>query len=120
VAGWWSGLTRTREQAEAAELTEQVQATGAESIGTCRRGDQVRVCGTIRSVTLRPRANAPTLEAEIFDGSGHLTLVWLGRRRLSGVEVGRTIQASGRITCPHGEPMIYNPDYDLRGVATDE
>lgn len=117
MGGWLTSLLRSSEQQEAIELTDQVAASGAEAIGECRRGERVHVCGTIRSVTLRPRANAPTLEAEIYDGTGHLTLVWLGRRRLSGVEVGRTIQAVGRVTCPDGQPMMYNPEYDLRVVA---
>ncbi len=120
MGGWLSSMMRSREQQEAIELTDQVSASGAEPIGECHRGERVHVCGTIRSVTLRPRANAPTLEAEIYDGSGHLTLVWLGRRRLAGVEVGRTIQAVGRVTCPDGQPMIFNPEYDLRVVTTHE
>ena len=120
MGGWWTGLTRSREHLDALDLTDQAAATGAEAIGQCERGQKVHVCGTIRSVTLRPRANAPSLEAEIFDGTGHLTLVWLGRRRLSGVEVGRTIQATGRITCPGDQPMIYNPEYDLRVVHAHE
>ena len=69
--------------------------------------------GVIRSVTLRPRETLPTLEAEVYDGSGHITLVWLGHRRLSGVDVGRTISAHGRVTCPQGRVAIFNPDYRL-------
>lgn len=113
MGNWFSGLMRSQEQHEAAELTEHARESGAESIGACRRGEKVRVCGTIRSVALRPMAKTPTLEAEIYDGTGHLTLVWLGRRRLAGVEVGRMVEAWGRVTCPHEEPVIFNPDYAL-------
>jgi RecG-like helicase len=119
VARWWSSLTRTQEQVEAGELSSQVAAEGADAIASCVRGQPVTICGTIRSVTLRPRAKAPTLEAEVYDGSGHLTLVWLGRRRLSGVDVGRSITAHGRLTCPQGDPMIYNPSYRLFPAAAE-
>ena len=38
----------------------------------------VRVAGTLRTVTLRPRAGVPALEAELFDGTAPLDVVWLG------------------------------------------
>ena len=113
MGGWMSRLLNSQEQHEAAELTEHARETGAEQICQCVRGRRVRVCGTIRSVTLRPRANAPALEAEIYDGTGHLTLVWLGRRQLAGVEVGRMVEAWGRVTFPHGDAVIFNPGYSL-------
>ncbi len=44
--------------------------------------------GTLRTVTVRPRGNSPTLQAELWDGSGSLTLVWLGRREHPGNRAG--------------------------------
>jgi len=117
--GWLRGLLRSQEQHEAVELSEQAHERGAESIATCERGRYVRVCGTIRSVTLRPKERQPTFEAEVFDGTGHLTLVWLGRRSLAGVEVGRMIEARGRVTSPRNHPIIFNPDYELRPVGAE-
>lgn len=117
MGGWLSGLLRSQAQHEAEELTVQSTDTGADCIATCERGHQVRVCGTIRSVAVHPEATAPSVEAEVYDGTGHLTLVWLGRRRLAGLEVGRMIEARGRVTCPHGSPVIFNPDYTLRPVG---
>lgn len=113
MPGVWSRWTRSQDEVEATELSSQVQAHGAEPIGSCQRGHAVCVHGVIRSVTLRPRASAPSLEAEVYDGSGHITLVWLGHRRLSGVDVGRPITAHGRVTCPQGTTTIFNPIYEL-------
>ncbi len=113
MARWWSSWTRSQEEVEAGELTTQAQEHGALAISACQRGQTVSVHGIIRSVTLRPRANAPTLEAEVYDGSGHITLVWIGHRSLSGVDVGRPISAQGRVTCPHGQATIFNPTYRL-------
>ncbi|MFM7212684.1 MAG: OB-fold nucleic acid binding domain-containing protein [Actinomycetota bacterium] len=117
--GWLGGLLRSQEQVEADQLADQVHERGAESIASCERGRHVRVCGTVRSVTLRPKERQPTFEAEVFDGTGHLTLVWLGRRSLAGVEVGRMIEARGRVTCPRNHPIIFNPDYELRPVGAE-
>lgn len=116
---WLRGLLRSQEQHEAEQLSEQAHERGAIAISDCERGRQVRVCGTIRSVTLRPKERQPTFEAEVFDGTGHLTLVWLGRRSLAGVEVGRMIEVWGRVTCPKNHPIIYNPDYQLQPVGAE-
>lgn len=113
MAGVWSRWTRSQEEVEAVELGSQVRSHGAQEIGACQRGQSVCVHGVIRSVALKPVASAPTLEAEVYDGSGHITLVWIGHRRLAGVEVGRPITAHGRVTCPQGEPTIFNPVYEL-------
>jgi hypothetical protein len=71
------------------------------------------VCGTLRSVTLRPRAGAPALEAALYDGSGTVTLIWLGRRQIAGVEPGRRIRVHGMVTESEGEPAVFNPRYEL-------
>lgn len=113
MARWWSSWTRSQEEVEAGELSTQAQAHGARAIAACQRGQTVTVHGIIRSVTLRPRANAPSLEAEVYDGSGHITLIWIGHRRLSGVDVGRPISAEGRVTCPQGLVTMFNPSYRL-------
>ena len=55
-----------------------------------------------------------TLEAELFDGSEGITLVWLGRRRIPGIEPGRTVRASGRIAVRDGRKVLYNPYYELQ------
>ncbi|WP_432546263.1 OB-fold nucleic acid binding domain-containing protein [Kineococcus sp. SYSU DK004] len=71
------------------------------------------VCGTLRSVTARPRGGVPAVEAELFDGSGAVSLVWLGRRRIAGVEPGRRLKASGLVAEDDGQRVIFNPVYEL-------
>ena len=63
---------------------------------------------------LRPRAGVPTLEAELYDGTGSVLLVWLGRRRIGGIECGRSLTARGRLTVHDGRPTLYNAEYELR------
>jgi RecG-like helicase len=113
VPRWWSSWTRSQADVEAGELASESEAQGADPIAGCQRGRTASIHGVIRSVTLRPQGASPTLEAEVYDGSGHLTLVWIGHRRLAGVDVGRPISARGRVTCPQGRPTIFNPVYTL-------
>ena len=80
-------------------------------------GGGVAICGaaggTLRTVTLRPRGGVPALEAELFDGTDVVTIVWLGRRRIAGITPGRSIQVQGRIGRHDGMRTIYNPRYEL-------
>jgi hypothetical protein len=98
------------------ELQGEVAQAGATALDCCTRGEPVCVAGTLRAVTLRPRAGTPTLEAELYDGTGSVTLIWLGRRRIGGIECGRRLVARGRLTAHEGRPTIYNAAYELQPV----
>lgn len=73
----------------------------------------VTVTGTLRTVTLRPRGGVPALEAELYDGTGTITLLWLGRRRIAGIKPGCAITVTGRIGVQEQERVLYNPRYSL-------
>lgn len=75
--------------------------------------DRVHLRGTVRTVTLRPRGGVPALEADLFDGSGVITIVWLGRRQIAGVTPGRSLDVQGRIGTHDGVRIMYNPRYEL-------
>ena len=68
----------------------------------------------LRSVTLRPREGVPALAAELYDGSGTLDLVWMGRREIAGVEPGRRLRAEGLVCVVDGRRTLFNPCYELR------
>lgn len=108
-----SRLLRDKHEVLAESLQQQVIGSGCTPIVDCAGGCRVSVSGVLRSVTLRARSNVPAVEAELYDGSGVLTIVWLGRRRIAGVEPGRKLTASGRITNNEGQPKMFNPRYDL-------
>ena len=83
------------------------------SIADAPDREKVTLRGTMRTVTLRPRAGVPALEAELNDGTGVITVVWLGRRRIAGIDPGRSIQVEGRIGAHDGVRVMYNPRYEL-------
>jgi hypothetical protein len=115
--GYFSRLVRklTSDIAEldADDLSERSKAGGARRACDCRLGDEVTVLGRLRSVDLCPGKAAATVEAELFDGTDDITLVWLGRRRIPGIEPGRTIKARGRLGERDGRKVLYNPYYEL-------
>ncbi len=119
--GYWRRLVRrlTSDVAEldADDLSERSQASGAQRACDCECGQEAVVLGRLRSVDMSPKASAPTLEAELFDGTEGVTLVWLGRRRITGIEPGRSIKARGRIAVRDGRKVLYNPYYELQNTA---
>jgi hypothetical protein len=98
----------------ARELRQAVQDSGMVSIDQAPDRTRVHLSGTLRTVTLRPRGGVPALEAELFDGSGVITVIWLGRRQISGIGPGRQIEVEGRIGVQEGVRVMYNPRYELR------
>ena len=110
-------LTVDEEEFHSAELREETAAAGATAVSACSVGSPVCVAGTLRAVVLRPLAGVPTLEAELYDGTGTVTLVWLGRRRIRGIDPGRSLVARGRLTRREGKVTLFNPEYELRVVG---
>jgi hypothetical protein len=109
-----SRLATSAKEHEAAELQKGCVEVGATPINELPDRERVRVAGTLRTVTLRPRAGVPALVAELYDGSGSISLVWLGRRQIAGIEPGRAIVCYGRVTRDGDKRVIFNPRYELR------
>lgn len=105
----------SQEEIEADEEREDaVRASGCTPVDQTGERRRVKVSGVIRSVVLRPRQGVPALEAELYDGSGNLVLVWLGRREIAGVEPGRRLKVEGMVCSREGRRSMFNPRYELR------
>jgi hypothetical protein len=106
-------LTAQTEELDAEELQRRAEDAGAQPVSDCVDRMPATVFGTVRALTIRPRAGTPALEAELYDGSGVVTLVFLGRRTVAGIEPGRRLRATGRMTSSEGRRLIFNPRYEL-------
>lgn len=102
---------------EALDLRKDTQQAGLTCIADAPNRQKIVVQGTLRTVTLRPRGGVPALEAELYDGTGSISLVWLGRRRIGGVAPGRGVRVEGRTGVQDGVRVMYNPRYFLRPVG---
>ena len=74
----------------------------------------MRIAGTVRDIRHDRIGGMPALEAELCDGSCRIDLVWLGRRRIAGIETGSAVVAEGRLGVRHGRTTMFNPRYELR------
>ncbi len=113
-----SRLAMNSAEFDAEKLARDVDELSAQHLCDCKPGDEVTVLGTISSITVRPRGVALAFEAELYDGSGRVRLVWLGRRDIPGIVAGRRMEAVGRLTCPNGGgPTLFNPTYTLKPIG---
>jgi len=108
-----SRLVASQDEVHAEHEQQLATRAGGTPIGVLPQRCRVTVCGTLRSVTLRPRAGVPALEAELYDGTGSLYVVWLGRRHIAGIEPGRRLRIHGMVTQADGQRAVFNPRYEL-------
>ncbi|MCW2529831.1 MAG: Nucleic acid binding OB-fold tRNA/helicase-type [Pseudonocardiales bacterium] len=116
-ASLWRRLVDSAHNLDADDLRQESDECQAARCGGLKLGEMTTVQGRLRHVVYTPRESLPTVEAELFDGTGTVELVWLGRRRIAGIEPGRTIQVTGRVGEHDGRRAIYNPRYELRRPA---
>lgn len=110
-------LTEDLEELDAEEMAESSHSTGALPVVKCSRGQEVTMFGRLRSVESGSKAAAATVQAEFFDGTDAILLIWIGRRRIPGIETGKTLLVRGRVGERDGRRVIYNPYYELRDPA---
>ena len=109
-------FTASEAELDAEELQRDAAESGSTPCAEVHRGQNVSITGRLRTVVYTPRTTLPTLEAELYDGSDLVTLVWLGRRHIPGIQPGRAMTARGRIALRDNRKVIYNPHYELEAA----
>ena len=82
-------------------------------IGKIEWRKRAHVQGRVTSISTAPRGSAPTLQVEVWDETGGVTLNFLGRREIAGLEVGMEVRAEGMVGEEEGALVILNPSYEL-------
>lgn len=82
-------------------------------LAECPLRRPVEVEGSVSVVTVNPVGSHRWLEAELTDPTGEVVLIWMGRRRVAGIDAGRRLRVNGVITLESGRRVIYNPRYEL-------
>jgi RecJ-like exonuclease len=83
------------------------------SIGSVTWRQRAKVRGRVRSVRVQPLAGVPTLELTVYDDTGGIAVVFLGRREIPGIRPGTTLTAEGMVADHQGRLAILNPAYQL-------
>jgi hypothetical protein len=93
---------------------ERYTVAGCTPIVDVRYRDRVRIAGRVRSLRFAPQHDAPVLELVLDDGTGSVSVVFLGRRSLAGVDAGTRMVVEGTVGLHHNRLALLNPSYELR------
>lgn len=106
-------LTTSAAQQADDDLAREARRCGCQALDECGARARVTVQGRLTMVTLSPRGQRSWLEANLHDGTGDVTLVWMGRRSVRGIEAGRMMRVTGRLGRRGRARVMYNPEYEL-------
>jgi DNA/RNA endonuclease YhcR with UshA esterase domain len=68
----------------------------------------------VRAERVEPLAGTPSLECTLVDETGGVCVVFLGRRRVEGVQIGASVTVEGMVIEHRGRLAIVNPVYELQ------
>jgi hypothetical protein len=101
-------LSATREP-----LSGEPDAEATAPINQARWRNRIRASGTVREVRVHETETGSSLGCEIVDEAGRLLLVFPGRRRIPGIEVGARMLVEGMVGLWRRQLAIVNPYYEL-------
>ncbi|WP_316667460.1 OB-fold nucleic acid binding domain-containing protein [uncultured Propionibacterium sp.] len=105
----WFGRVRTGERA----LPEREAGAGPVPIAGAPVREHLTVQGRVAVLTVNPSSKHRWLEADLTDGTGTVTLIWMGRHQIAGVTPGRGLRVTGLISEHGGRRVMFNPRYEL-------
>jgi amino acid transporter len=97
----------------AVDTTPRATPNDRTPIGDVRWRQRVAIEGRIRTVRVQPVSGTASLECVIEDGTGTMSIVFLGRPKIGGIEVGTHLRVHGVAGQHRGRLAILNPTYQL-------
>ncbi len=121
--GWRDQLRRALASTDELDADDEIVEAalhGTDPVSAARARERRTLSGVLRAVTYSPSGSRPELVAELYDGSGSISLVWIGRRDIPGIAPGRRIVVTGRVSAADvGNGLVmYNPAYTLLAPAS--
>ncbi|HEX6330461.1 MAG TPA: OB-fold nucleic acid binding domain-containing protein [Actinomycetota bacterium] len=97
---------------------EEIEAWASRIPGTVRIRDagsrsRVRLAGVVRRITVRPLEGSESLEALLYDGTGEVTVVWMGRRTIPGLTLGTRLVVEGLLAEQRSGRRVVNPSFEF-------
>ncbi|MBG6224783.1 hypothetical protein IWX63_001345 [Arthrobacter sp. CAN_A2] len=80
---------------------------------------RIKARGVVTSLTIAPVTSPPSFSVLAgIDWNGArktVRIIWMGQRRVPGVEAGVALRFEGMLTTVDGTPTVYNPRYEIIG-----
>lgn len=101
-----------RERIEADDDAKYISRTASTPISSLTGRRHARLTGVVISLVESVPSAPPSLLVEVSDGTGIVTVTWMGRRSIEGIMAGRYVQLDGMVDASD-RPVMYNPAYSL-------
>src|SRR6478609_2425620 len=102
------------ETRRAFEELGRVALEGVIPIGRVEWRARVKVAGRVKALRVQPWSEKiQSLELTLVDGTGGLTVVFLGRRHIGGVRLGARLVVEGTVAETRNQLALLNPAYQL-------
>ena len=88
-------------------------AEAIQPIASAEWRHRAHVKGSVASIRNAPASDTPHVDIEIWDETGGITLQFIGRREITGLDVGSTLCAEGMVGETDGKLVILNPSYEI-------
>lgn len=118
VSTWFRRLLQRLGQSDEDRLSEELQEFCDSIPGSVRIAEaplrrRVKLVGMVRRITVRPVGGFETLGAVISDGTGEVSVRWMGRRAIDGLALGSRLQVEGVLGQEQGRLVMVNPIYEF-------
>lgn len=109
---------RRMAESDDTRYAEEIKVWAAKVPGTVRISDatprsRVKLAGVVRRITVRPLAGDESLEAVVYDGTGEVTVVWMGRRSIHGLNLGTRLVVEGLVAEQRSQRRMVNPSFEF-------
>ena len=107
-------------ESDETRLAKETRAWAATIDGSTRIAEAparhpVRIAGVIRRMTVLPMEGKEALQALISDGTGEVTVVFMGRRGIGGLSLGKRVVVEGVLGEHRGDVRMVNPRLEFAG-----
>jgi cytochrome c-type biogenesis protein CcmE len=112
------GRLTESDESRLAEETRSWACTvpGAVPIDEAPTRRRVRVAGVVRRITVFPMEGNESLEAVVSDGTGEVSVVFMGRRVMPGLNLGTRVVVDGVLGEQRdGTVRMVNPKFEFSG-----
>lgn len=97
-----------------AEIDEKaLHVPGTTPIPALQPRQRARVAGRVKSMTVQPWGDVPSLQVTLTDDQGKINVAFLGRRQIAGIAPGSRLVVEGTVADVRGQMTMINPDYEF-------
>jgi hypothetical protein len=117
-SGWFRRFLQRLGQSDEERLNQELQAfcetvPGSVRIAEAPLRKRVKLAGMVRRITVRPIEGFETLGVVLADGTGEVSVRWMGRRSVNGLVLGSRLQVEGVLGHERGELVMVNPTFEF-------